>query len=377
MKQKGGKFMKSIHPLAKKHLEKVSPYIPGKPIEEVARELGLSPEKIIKLASNENLLGPSYKALKILRKKIKEVNFYPDDNCFYLRKKIAEIHNVSMDEIIVGNGSVEIIYLLGFAFLGEGDSVAYCKGSFPIYEIIADVTGAEKISPPLKKENKAVDPIALLNSIKPNTKIVFMSNPNNPTGTYFTHEEAKYIVENSPKNVLLVFDEAYSEFVDAPDFPNVFSFYRDYPNVCIMRTFSKTVGLAGLRVGYMIARKEIIETLHKVRYPFNVNLLAQYAAIYALEDKEFMEKTYKLIKKEREFLYKEFEKLGLLFLPSQTNFIYVEFPKDANFVYNELLKRGIITRPIGPLFPNALRITIGKRKHNLYLIKSLKEILKG
>ncbi len=368
--------MKNIHPLAKKCLEKVSPYKPGKPIEEVARELGLNPDKIIKLASNENLLGPSYEALKIIRKKINEVNFYPDDNCYYLKKKLSEIYNVSMDEIFVGNGSVEILYLFGFAFITPGDSVAFCKGSFPIYEIVADIMDAEKISPPLKEENKAVDPVALLNSIKSNTKIVFMSNPNNPTGTHFTHKEAEYLVRNAPSNVLLVFDEAYNEFVEADDFPDTFSFYKKYPNVCIIRTLSKSVGLAGLRVGYMMAREEIVETLQRVRYPFNVNLLAQYAAIHALEDKRFIEKTVKLIKKEKKFLYKEFEKLGLKYLPSQTNFIYVEFPKDSNFIYNELLKRGIIARPIGPLFPNALRITIGKRSHNRYLIKCLSEILK-
>lgn len=368
--------MKNIHPLARKCLERVAPYKPGKPIEEVARELGISPDNIIKLASNENLLGPSYKALKVIRKKMKELNFYPDDTCFYLKKKLSEIWGVSMDEIFVGNGSVEIIYLLAIAFLTENDSIAYCKGSFPIYDIVADLMGAEKIAPPLKEENKAVSPVALLNSIKQNTKIVFMSNPNNPTGTHFTHEEAKYLVENAPSNVLLVFDEAYDAFVDAPDFPDTFSFYKKYPNVCILKTLSKTVGLAGLRIGYMIAREEIIETLNRVRYPFNVNLLAQYAAIDALEDEEFIKKTVNLVKKEKKFLYKEFDKLGLKYLPSQTNFIYVEFPKDSNFIYNELLKRGIIARPIGPLFPNALRITIGKRNHNKYLIKCLSEILK-
>ncbi len=367
--------MEKIHHLAKKCLEKVSPYKPGKPVEELAREMGIDFE-IIKMASNENVLGPSKQALRILRKKLKDINFYPDDNCFYIRKKLAEMHGISMDEIFIGNGSVEIIYLLGFAFVSEKDSVAYCLGSFPIYKIITDIMDAEGITPALKKENKAVDPVALCNSIKKNTKIVYMSNPNNPTGTYFTHDEAKYIVENAPSDVLLVFDEAYNDFVDAKDFPDTFSFYKKHPNVCMLRTFSKVLGLAGIRIGYMIAREDVVTTLHRVRYPFNVNSLAQYAAFYAIEDRKFIEKTVRLINKEKKFLYRELKKIGLFFLPSQTNFIYVEFPVESNLIYDRLLRKGIIIRPLGELFPNALRITIGNRKQNKYLIQCLREVLK-
>ncbi len=364
-----------LSPLIRKHLIDVSPYQPGKPVEEVKRELKL--DDVIKLASNENLLGVSKKALKALRKYLKEANYYPDDSCFYLKKKLAKIHDVKEDEIILGNGSVELLYYLVFTFADESVSIAYNKGAFAMYPIVSKISNAQIIEVPLKKGNLACDPIAILKKIKENTRIIFLSNPNNPTGTSFTHDEAEELLKNVKENTLVVFDEAYTHFVESENFPDSFSLYRRYKNLIILRTLSKAYGLAGLRIGYLIARPEIINSLNKVKVPFNVNRLVQIAALHALDDDEFVEKTKKLIKKEKRYLYKEFEKLNLFYLKSDTNFIFVKFKMKAKEIFEKLLKRGIITRPLPEsLFPNALRITIGRRKENKKLISALNEILK-
>ncbi len=364
-----------ITPLVKRHLLEVKSYEPGKPIEEVKRELGL--EEVIKLASNENLFGVSPFALKAIRKYMKEVNYYPDDSCFYLRKKLAEKHNISEEEIIVGNGSVELLYYLLMAFLDSNVSVAYNIGSFPMYHIVSKIANAKTITLPLKKENLACDPVAIAENLREDTRIVFLSNPNNPTGTSFSNEEAEYLLKKANKDTLIVFDEAYTPFVESPNFPDSLSLYREFKNLIILRTFSKNYGLAGLRIGYLIARPEIINALNKVRIPFNVNRLAQIAAFYALDDEEFLKKTIERIKREKKFLYKHFDKLSLFYLKSDTNFIFVKFEIDGEKIFNELLKRGIITRPLPPsIFPNSLRITVGRRRDNKKLIESLYDILR-
>jgi len=367
---------RKITDLIKKHLLEVEPYKPGKPIEEVKRELGL--DEIIKLASNENLFGISPLALKALKKYMNEVNYYPDDSCFYLKKKLAEKHGVSEDEIIVGNGSVELLYYLVMAFVDRNVSVAYNRGSFPMYHIVSKIANAKLIAPPLKKENLACDPVAIAENLRKDTRIVFLSNPNNPTGTSFSHEEAEYLLKRARKDTLIVFDEAYTHFVESENFPDSFSLYRKYKNLIIIRTLSKAYGLAGLRVGYLIARPEIINALNKVKIPFNVNRLAQIAALHALDDEKFLKKIKESIKKEKKFLYKHFEKLSLFYLKSDTNFIFVKFPMKGEKMFNELLKRGIITRPLPEtLFPNSLRITVGRRKDNRKLVKSLYDILES
>jgi len=365
-----------ITPLIKKHLLEVEPYEPGKPLEEVKRELGL--DDVIKLASNENLFGVSPLALKALKKYINEVNYYPDDSCFYLKKKIAEKHKVSEDEIIVGNGSVELLYYLAMAFLDRNVSVAFNKGSFPMYQIVSKIQDAKLIVIPLKKENLACDPVQIAENLRKDTRIVFLSNPNNPTGTSFSHDEAEYLLKKVSEDTLVVFDEAYTHFVESENFPDSFSLYRKYKNLVIVRTLSKVYGLAGLRVGYLIARPEIINALNRVKIPFNVNRLAQIAAFYAFDDDDFLRKIKESIRREKEFLYKHFEKLSLFYLKSDANFIFVKFPLKGEKMFNELLKRGIITRPLPEtLFPNSLRITVGKRKDNKRLIQSLYDILES
>lgn len=362
--------------LIKEHLIDLTPYEPGKPIEEVKRELGLS--EVIKLASNENLYGVSPLALKAMRKFLKEMNYYPDDTSYYLRKKIAKKHDVSEEEVLIGNGSVEILYYIGLAFIDNKVSVIFNTGSFPMYKIVSKIYNAKIIEVPLKEENLACDPVKIAENLRDDTKVIFLANPNNPTGTSFSHDEALYLLKKVSEDTLVIFDEAYNHFVESKGFPDSMKLYREYKNLIIIRTLSKAYGLAGLRVGYMLARPEIINALLKVKIPFNVNRLAQIAALYALDDEKFLEESRKRIKREKEFLYKNFDKMNLFYLKSDTNFIFVRFNMDVRKIYEELLKRGIITRPLpGSIFPNSLRITVGRRKDNIKLIKALHEILKN
>ena len=363
-----------IYRLIKEHLIDLVPYEPGKPIEEVQRELGLS--EVIKLASNENLYGVSPIALKVMRKFLKEMNYYPDDSSYYLRKKIAEKHNVSEDEVLIGNGSVELLYYIGMAFIDDKSSVIFNSGSFPMYKIVSKIFNAKIIEVPLKKDNLACDPVKIAENLRDDTKVIFLANPNNPTGTSFSHEEAEYLLKRAKEDVLIVFDEAYTHFVESKDFPDSMKLYKEYENLIIIRTLSKAYGLAGLRVGYLLARPHIVNALLKVKIPFNVNRLAQIAAFYALDDNKFLEELRKRVKREKEFLYKNFDKMKLFYLKSDTNFIFVRFNMDERKIYEELLKRGIITRPLPrSIFPNSLRITVGRRKDNIKLIKVLHEVL--
>ncbi|MEN3046025.1 MAG: histidinol-phosphate transaminase [Candidatus Hydrothermales bacterium] len=365
-----------ISNLIKQNLIDLEPYQPGKPIEEVQREYGL--KEVSKLASNENLYGVSPSAIKAMRKYLKEMNLYPDDSCYYLRKKIAEKHMVKEDEIIVGNGSVELLYYLGMAFLDENVSVMFNRGSFPMYKIVSKIFNAKIVEIPLNEKNLSCDPVKIADNLNSDTRMIFLANPNNPTGTSFSHQDLVYLLKKAKKDTLIVLDEAYTHFVESEDFPDAFELYKEFENLIIIRTFSKAYGLAGLRIGYLIARPKIINALYKVKIPFNVNRLAQYAALYALDDDTFVKTMRERILREKKFLYKNFDKMNIFYLKSDANFIFVRFEKDADMIYRELLKRGVITRPLPKsLFPNSLRITVGRRVDNIKLVKSLNEILRS
>ncbi|MEN3044030.1 MAG: histidinol-phosphate transaminase [Candidatus Hydrothermales bacterium] len=365
-----------ISNLIKKNLVDLEPYQPGKPIEEVQREYGL--KEIIKLASNENLYGVSPYAKKAMRRYLNEMNLYPDDSCYYLRKKIAEKHKVKEDEIIVGNGSVELLYYLGMAFLDENVYVMYNSGSFPMYKIVSKIFNAKVVEIPLNERNLSCDPVKIADNLRSNTRLIFLANPNNPTGTSFSHQDVEYLLKKVKGDTLVVLDEAYTHFVESQNFPNAFELYKEYENLIILRTLSKAYGLAGLRIGYLIARPKIINALYKVKIPFNVNRLAQFAALYALDDEDFLKNLREKILREKKFLYRNFDKMNVFYLKSDANFIFVKFEKDSEIVYRELLKRGIITRPLPKsLFPNSLRITVGRRVDNIKLVRSLNEILKS
>jgi histidinol-phosphate aminotransferase len=355
-------------------IEKIKPYKPGKPIEEVARELNLKGE-IIKLASNENPLGTSPLAIKSMRRALKESFLYPDDNCFYLKNVLAKKFNVSSDEIIVGNGSVEILPLITLAYLNPEDSAVISKGTFIWYKIAVSIAGAQVIETPMK--NYRHDPQVMLEAIQKNTKLIFIDNPINPTGTILTKKEVEDFFDKIPDNILVVMDEAYREYIDDPEYPDSFKIFRERKkNILILHTFSKIYGLAGARLGYGIAHKDVIANLMKLRISFNVNRISQIAGIAALDDEEFVKKTIKVNNAGKEFLYDAYKKLGLFYCPTHGNFIFVEFPKDSQIIFEALLKQGIITRTIKEYgFPNALRITIGTEKQNHRLISALKKIL--
>jgi histidinol-phosphate aminotransferase len=349
-------------------------YQPGRPIAEVARELGLPERGIIKLASNENPLGPSPAALAALKQAARQIHLYPDGNAFYLKQKLAASLQVEPANLILGNGSNDIIEFLGHALMGPGDEVVVSEFCFAIYPIVTRLLGASVITVPAK--NHGHDLPAMARAISARTKVVFVANPNNPTGTLATHEEVHQLIDAIPDNVVLVMDEAYIEFLEEPLdlIPLVRSGKK--PNLILMRTFSKIHGLAGLRLGYGIAHPEFIAALEKIRQPFNVNLLAQAAGIAALDDHEHVRKTRENNFTGKKFLEEAFAKMGLPFVPSFANFILVQVG-NGQLVFEEMQKLGVITRPMGGYkLPEWIRISIGTARENRRAVHSLKGVLK-
>jgi len=348
-------------------------YQPGRPIEEVARELGLDPDSIIKLASNENPLGPSRLGLAAIRQALKQVNLYPDGNAFYLKQKLAAKLGVTPANLILGNGSNEVIEMVGHALLAPGAEVVVSQFCFAVYPIVTALFGAQLVIVPAK--NHAHDLNAMLAAITPNTRIVFVANPNNPTGTTASREELARFVNAVPADVLLALDEAYIEFLNEPlDLLPVIQ-NGSKPNLLLMRTFSKIYGLAGLRIGYGIGHPDFIAALEKIRQPFNINLVAQAGALAALDDTKHVEKTRKVNSRGLKLYARTFRKLGLEFVPSQANFILVRVG-DGQRVFGELQKLGVIVRPMGGYqLPEWVRISIGTPKENKRCLEALKTVL--
>jgi histidinol-phosphate aminotransferase len=354
-------------------LENLPVYQPGRPIEEVARELGLDPGGIIKLASNENPLGPSRLGLAAMRQALKQVNLYPDGNAFYLKQKLAAKLAVTPANLILGNGSNEVIELIGHALLAPGAEVVVSQYCFAVYPIVTALFGAKLVVVPAK--NHAHDLDAMLAAITPNTRIVFVANPNNPTGTTASREELARFVNAVPANVLLALDEAYIEFLDEPLdlLPEIRNSSK--PNLLLMRTFSKIYGLAGLRIGYGIGHPDFIAALEKIRQPFNINSVAQAGALAALDDTKHVEKTRKINSHGLRLYARTFRKLKLEFIPSQANFILVRVG-DGQRVFGELQKLGVIVRPMGGYqLPEWIRISIGTPKENKRCLEALKTVL--
>lgn len=363
-----------LFPTAKSNLARVKTYQPGKPIEEVQREYRV--KSAIKMASNENALGASPKAVKAMTKVLKNVFRYPDGGCFYLRKKLAKFLKVSEDNLIFGNGSDEILVLAVRALIGPGDEVIIANPTFLIYEIATQVESGAVIKVPMK--DFRYDLNGFLQKLTPRTKLIFIANPDNPVGTYINDKRFAEFMARVPGNVVVVLDEAYFEFArEAKDYPDGISYLSKYKNLIVSRTFSKAYGLAGLRVGYGVSSPDLIQTLSKVREPFNVNLLAQEAALAALDDRAFLAKSVKLVREGRKFLAAELQKLGFQVVPTVTNFILFDLKSDANQVYESLLKKGIIVRSMSAWgLPTFMRVTIGKKADNKKFIQTLKEILK-
>ena len=354
-------------------LEKMPVYQPGRPIEEVARELNLPASSFIKVASNENPLGPSPKALAAMERVLKNLHLYPDGNAFYLKQKLADKLGVDPANLILGNGSNEIIEFVGHALITPGAEVVVSEFSFAIYPIVAKLFGANVITVPAKHYGH--DLPAMVKAITPQTKVIFVANPNNPTGTLASREDVVHLINSVPKNVLLVMDEAYFEFLD--DSVDLLPLIRNgqKQNLLLMRTFSKIFGLAGLRIGYGIAVPELISALEKIRQPFNINSIAQAAALAALDDSDHLEKTRANNFDGRRFLETEFRKIKLEFVPTTANFILIRVG-DGQKVFNDLQKQGVIARPMsGYGLPEWIRVSISTRAENERFLDALKQVL--
>lgn len=362
-----------MHTIIRKDISRIQAYQPGKPIEEVKRELGL--KNVIKLASNENALGPSPRAIKAILKAASSLHRYPQGDCFYLKESLARHLGMDSSHLMFGNGSDELIDIILKTIHGPSAEIITADITFVEYEITAFINGFKVKTIPLK--NFKFDLKAIEKAVSKNTKAIFIANPNNPTGTYLNKDEIASFLKNIPKDILVVFDEAYFEYADKADFPSLIPLITKNKNIIVLRTFSKIYGLAGVRIGYMIAPKFFIRAAERIRQPFNVNALAQAAALEALKDKVFLEKTRQLNKKEKMFLYQELDKLGLTSVPSAANFILVRFHTNVSTIFQRLLKKGVIIRPMNAYKLSAYgRITIGTRAENIRLLQTLKNVLR-
>lgn len=353
-------------------LHDLKPYVPGKPIEEVKRELGL--EHVIKLASNENPIGASEASKEATRNALDNSHIYPDGNCFELKQALANYLKVSTEELIVGNGSDEIIKLLAEAVLNQGDEVIAPTPSFSEYWFAATVMNAYVTGVPLKADF-TYDVDAMIAAVTPKTKLMFLCSPNNPTGTYLSKMELEKILNSIPKDIIVAVDEAYYEYANAEDYPSGIDYINSH-RVIALRTFSKIYGLAAYRVGYGVASKELIHYINRVREPFNVNSFAQAAATAALTDEKHVEKSRAVVEQGKEMLYQVFDELDLKYIPTQGNFVFVDTKKNSKDVFTKLLHRGVIIRT-GDIFghPTYIRVTFGTKEENETFIKEFKEVL--
>jgi histidinol-phosphate aminotransferase len=362
--------------LARPWVAKLGVYEPGRPIEEVARELGFAdPGDIIKQASNENALGPSPKSLGAMRKALRQMHLYPDGGAFYLRSALARKLQVSADQIVVGSGSNELIEFIGHVFLDESASIVMADRAFVVYRLVADMFRARTIMVPMKDYAHDLD--AMLRAITPDTRLVFIANPNNPTGTMVEAAALDRFLLNVPDHVVVVMDEAYVELLPPERQPDVLRHVRDGRKVIVLRTFSKAYGLAGLRIGYGIAPEECVRLMHRVRQPFNTTSIAQVAAIAALDDDAFLARTRQMVQDGVEFLQGSFSKMGLGYVPSSANFVMVRVGEGRK-VFLAMQKHGVIVRPMDPYgLPEYVRITVGTRAENRRCLAVLKQVLGG
>lgn len=358
--------------LAPAYIRAIAPYQGGKPISELAREMGLDPSEIVKLASNENPLGISPKAYEAIQDALEDIARYPDGNSFALRKAVADKFNVAPEQIVFGNGSNDILELAARAFLVAGDEAIYAQHAFAVYPLVTQAVGATGVVVPAKDFGH--DLPAMLKAITPKTKMIFIANPNNPTGTLIPKAELKSFLQQVPASVIVVLDEAYDEYLSAEHKSESFSWLASFSNLIISRTFSKAYGLAGLRVGFGVAHASVADIMNRVRQPFNVNSLAQAAAIASLADDDFVEKSRALNQAGMLQLTRGFEQLGLDYIPSFGNFISFKVPQ-ASTVYQQLLKGGVIVRPVANYeMPDYLRVSIGLFSENAKFLAVLGEI---
>ena len=361
----------SIALQAPPYIRAISPYIPGKPITELARQMGIPVEKIVKLASNENPLGMSPKARKAVEAALAGVERYPDQ--FDLIAALAERHGVAQEQVVLGNGSNDVLDMAARVFLAPGRSAVFSKHAFAVYPLATMAAGAECIIAPAKHYGH--DPAAMLVAIRPDTRIVWIANPNNPTGNFLPQAELRAFIGKIPADVAVVLDEAYTEYLAPADRADTAAWIKDIPNLIVTRTFSKIYGLAGLRVGYAVARPEVADLLNRVRQPFNVNNLALAGALAALDDHGFVADSFELNRRGMEQIVAGLKRLGLEHIPSHGNFVTFEV-KDGAAVNGKLLQQGVIVRPIGGYgLPNHRRVTIGLETENARFLDALEKSL--
>jgi histidinol-phosphate aminotransferase len=362
----------SVKNIVRRVVNRIKPYKPGKPISEVKREFKL--KKVYKMASNENALGPSPKALSAIKKSLADIHYYPDGASFELRRAISKKFKLNMNNIIVGNGSDELIVLALKAFINKGDEVIIAQPTFLVYQLAAALAEAKIVF--VKQKAFRYDLPAIKEKVTSRTKMIFIANPDNPTGSYVTRQEVEDFLKSLPKDVIVFFDEAYYEFVNhVKDYPDTIEYIKK-GNIIVSRSFSKAYGLGGLRAGWAVSSPEIIGYLNQVREPFNVNMLAQIGAAAALFDSRHIARSKRLVEEGKRFLYSEFKKMNLFFVPSVTNFILVNVGPKAPEIFKQLLHKGIIVREMSSWgIKNFIRVTIGQPKENRLFVKHLKQSL--
>lgn len=357
----------SFADIVPKHIQDIQPYKPGKPVEEVERELGI---KAVKLASNENPFGPSPKAVEAVRHYLENVERYPDDTGFYLRRKLAGHFKVSMEEVILGSGSSDILAMAYHALLTPDCEVLTAEGSFIVYYLLAQTMGVRMVRVPMKEY--VFDLGAMAERLSSRTRLIIIANPNNPTGTIVRRKEFELFLNKAPDSALLIMDEAYFEYVSDPDYPDSLQYLSSRRPLLIIRTFSKAYGLAGLRIGYGVSNPAVIDTLNKVRMAFNTGSLAQVAGLAAWDDRDHVSKSVQTNRTELEFLYGELSKRGVKYVPSQANFVFMDLGKPSVEVNAAMLKSGVIIRPMaGWGFPTMIRVSVGTHDQNLKFLSAL------
>ncbi len=357
--------------LANTGVSSLHPYLPGKPVSELERELGIT--DIIKLASNENPLGCSEKAIAAMEQEFAEISRYPDANGFYLKQALSKRLGVEMDQFTLGNGSNDVLDLIARTFAGKGSEVIFSQHAFVVYPIVTTAVEAQSVVVPAK--NYGHDLEAMADAITDKTRLIFIANPNNPTGTCENTTDLRCFMQRVPENVIVVMDEAYYEYVDDPNYPQTINWLSEYPNLIITRTFSKAYGLAGARVGYSVSHSDIAGLLNRVRQPFNVNSFAMTAATVALSDMAFLNEAVSLNKQGMQYLTQQLSELGYDYIPSMGNFLTVDMATDAGEVYQKLLHKGVIVRPVANYeMPQHLRISIGLMQENQRFIEALKAV---
>ncbi|PKM30320.1 MAG: histidinol-phosphate transaminase [Gammaproteobacteria bacterium HGW-Gammaproteobacteria-11] len=360
--------------LAQPGVQKLSPYVPGKPVEELAREFGLRPQDIVKLASNENPLGPSPRVIEAIKAALAEMTRYPDGNGFALKSALSERLGVSPAMITLGNGSNDILELITRAFVGPQHEVVFSQHAFAVYPIVTQAVGARAVVVPARDWGHDLEAMAA--AITPATRLVFIANPNNPTGTWIDAAALEAFLARVPEQVIVVLDEAYTEYVENGEVPNGMDYLARYPNLLVSRTFSKAYGLAALRVGYAVCQPAIADAMNRVRQPFNVNSLALAAAVATLADADYLAASCKVNREGMAQLEAGFAALGLSWIPSRGNFIAVDLGREASGIYQALLRQGVIVRPVGNYeMPNHLRVSIGLAQENQRFLDVLGQVL--